>query len=391
MKKIPLIVYTAVITACISFSLSLLLFIGRSSLNQNADSRRLEEIRAYIDRYAVKDFSEEQAGYGAAFGYLYGLDDPYCYLWTAEEYEEYMSYKEGKVTGIGVSVSADDPISDGLFVDRVYGNSPAEAAGLKVGDLIVELNGRSVLGRSYQEISDEFDQSADAGVSVAVLRDGVKQTFFVEFKEFVQRYVDFRMIGDVAYIRIHGFWLPAVAEFRTALSELVKQSPKALIVDVRNNLGGDFDVVTSILDPLIPKGEECVVVKYKDHEEIVYSGEDPLLQVPISVLINEDSASASELLASCLRDVCGATLVGTRSHGKGVGQTLYSLSDGTVLKFTTFYYMTKSRVNYDTVGLSPDETVTLNEEQTRYFYALDESNDPQLQAALASVRSRIPS
>ena len=391
MKKTTLVIYTAVITACVTFCLSLLCFAGQSLPVSSVYPDRLTEIRAYIDRYAVKDFSEEEANHGAAYGYLSGLNDPYYYYWTEEEYAEYLSSTEGNFTGIGITLKSEDPISEGLFVFRVLGNSPAETAGIKAGDLIVELNGRSVLGRPYQEVFDEFAENPDAGVDIVVLRGEESVPMHVEFKQFVQNYVDFRMIDEIAYIRIHEFWTPAVSEFKAALEELMKKNPKGLIIDVRNNLGGGLDVVTAILEPLIPQGEECVVLKYKDSEEILYSEEEQTVTVPITVLINESSASASELLSSCLRDVCGATLIGNRSHGKGVGQTLFTLSDGTVIKLTTFYYMTKSRVNYDTVGLSPDETVLLNEEQTRYFYTLDESNDPQLQAALADVRSRVAS
>ena len=145
----------------------------------------------------------------------------------------------------------------------------------------------------------------------------------------------------------------------------------------------------SFLELLIPKGEEMVVIQYKDSEKIDYSELEPSTDAPMVVLINGSSASGSELMASCLRDVNGSLLVGTRSFGKGIGQTTFRLSDGSAVKMTTFHYLTKARTYYHGIGLEPDFTVGLTEDQDKYFYALDESNDPQLQEALKHLKSKI--
>ncbi len=390
MKKSLLVLITALITAAVTFSLTAGGFLFLFGLPEaNGLSRSVSEIRSLIEQHAVFDFSEEKAEKAAISAYLSGLNDSYTQFWTKDEYEAQLASNEGQYTGIGITLQSAQTIADGVFIRRVVGNSPAEQAGLMAGDLIVAINGVSVLDRDYDQVYEEMRLEPGEQIAFTVSRGEETLSMTVTLSEFVQSYVSCRMIGDIGFIRIYSFTMPAVAEFQEAMNDLLSKGAKGFVFDLRYNLGGSLDAVEDILELLIPKGEEMVVIQYKDSEEIVYSELDPKTDAPTAVLINASSASGSELMASCLRDVNGAVLIGTRSYGKGIGQTTFRLSDDSAVKITTFHYLTKARNYYHGTGLEPDQTVTLNAEQEKYFYALDESNDPQLQSALTYLNGRI--
>lgn len=389
MKKFGSAFVAVILTAVITFSLTVCgyaIIDGRS----NDFPSSFEEIRSLIESHAVFPFSSEKAEKEAISGYLSGLEDSYTEYWTEEEYKELLASNEGHYTGIGISLLTSDPIADGLFVRRVLGNSPAEEAGLNAGDLIIAVNGSSILGRGYDAVYEEMSVSPGETLRMTVVRGESELNVSVVFNEFVQSYVSYRMIEDMGYIQIHSFTMPAATEFQNALNTLLSQGAKGFVFDLRNNLGGSLDAVEDILELLIPKGEEMVILQFKDSEDIIYSELDPKTNAPMVVLMNASSASASELMASCLRDVNGAKLIGTRSYGKGIGQTTFTLSDGSAVKMTTFYYLTKARNYYHGIGLEPDVSVSLTEEEDKYFYALDESSDPQLKEALAQLKAQIP-
>ncbi len=390
MKKFLSILLAVVLTAAVTFSLTV---FGLTSIFLSSESgdiaSSIDEIDDLIDKYAVFDFSEEDAEKAAISGYLSGIDDSYTQYWTEEEYEAYLSSNEGHFSGIGITLLSTQTVSDGLFIRRVLGNSPAESAGLAAGDLITAIDGVSILGRDYDQVYEELRRDSGESLSLTVLRGTETMNVTVTFSDFVQNYVSSRMIGEIGFIRIHSFTMLAAQEFQAALNDLLSKGAKGFVFDLRNNLGGSLDAVEDILELLIPKGEEMVVIQYKDSETIDYSELEPSTDAPMVVLINGSSASGSELMASCLRDVNGSSLIGTRSYGKGIGQTTFRLSDGSAVKMTTFHYLTKARTYYHGIGLEPDVTVELTEEQDKYFYALDESNDPQLQEALKQLNSKI--
>lgn len=345
------------------------------------------EIRGYVDENSVVEYSPDEAEKAAINGFLSALNDPYVQYWDKEEYAAYLSESQGNYAGLGITIRSDDPISEkGILVYRVLEDSPAESAGVRSGDSIVAINGQSLIGTSYQAAYESLGIEMGKSVTITLRRGEETLDAVITANHFVQKYVESRMIDTTAYIRIHLFMDPAFAEFQNALNELLKNDPQGLIVDLRNNPGGSLSCVASIVDLLVEKGEEIVVLRYKDEEDVLLSQVDPKTDVPIVVLVNEGSASASELMASALRDLADASIVGTTTVGKGVGQTSYPLENGGAVKFTTFHYLTKSRTEFNGVGLSPDVTVDLTEEQKEYFYSLTDSEDAQLQAALAALK-----
>ncbi len=388
MKKFFTVFVTVVLTAAITFSLTvagIFLFFPKA----DGISDTLAEIKSYIDRHAVFEFSEDEAEKAAISAYLSGIEDDYTQFWTKAEYDEYLRSTQGHYAGIGLSLQSTQTVSDGIFVYRVLGNSPAEKAGIRAGDLITAVDDVSVLDRNYNQVVDEMKRDAGQSLSLTLLRGEETLTVSVVYSDFVQSYVDYRMIDDIGFIRIHSFTALAADEFQKALNDLLSQGANGFVFDLRNNLGGSLDAVEDILELLIPKGEEMVVIQYKNSEKVFYSELEPKTQVPMVVLQNKSSASGSELMASCLRDVNGSKLIGTTSYGKGIGQTTFRLSDGSAVKMTTFHYLTKARNYYHGTGLEPDTTVYLDVDQEKYFYALNETNDPQLQEALKIIKTQI--
>ncbi len=388
MKKFFSVFVPVVLTAVITFSLTVGAFL---LLPEDSDGigDTISQIKDLIDKNAVFDFSEEEAEKAAISAYLSGIDDSYTQFWTKEEYDAYVLSNQGHYAGIGLSLQSTQTVVDGIFVYRVLGNSPAENAGILPGDLITAVDGVSVLDRNYSQVVDEMKREAGQSLSLTLQRGEETKTVSVTYSDFVQSYVSYRMIGEIGFIRIHSFTALAADEFQSALNDLLSQGAKGFIFDLRNNLGGSLDAVEDILELLIPKGEEMVVIQYKNSEKVFYSELEPKTQAPMVVLMNKSSASGSELMASCLRDVNGTKLIGTDSFGKGIGQTTFRLSDGSAVKMTTFHYLTKARNYYHGIGLKPDVSVTLNEEQEKYFYSLDESNDSQLQEALKVLKPQI--
>lgn len=343
---------------------------------------KLTEIKGFIDEYAIMPFDEETALSNAIFFYVASMEDPYCSYMDAEEYSAYLEELSGSFTGIGVNViTTTEILENGLLIYRVIGNSPAELAGLKNGDIIIEANGTSFVNFPYEDAVDIMLDELGTTINLVVDRNGERLEFNVVRQNFTKRLVDYEVIGNLGYITIYQFEAAALEQFEEALKSLEASGVKGYIFDVRNNPGGELNTVKNMVDYLVPK-DEIVVLQYKDYESSLYSSDNRLTDKPCVVLINGESASASELFSSALRDILGSKLIGEQSFGKGVGQTTFSLSDGSALKFTTFRYVTKSRYNYDGIGLEPDYVVELPLEDSIYYYCMSREDDKQLAKAI---------
>lgn len=373
-------IVTALLFSFVSCSLLRLIPAG-SSEPVNIDEK-LTEINAYIDKYGIMPFDKEKALSNAVFFYVATMEDPYCSYMDAAEYDAYLEELSGSFTGIGINViTKDEILKDGLLVYRVIGNSPAENAGLKNGDIIIEANGTSFFDYPYEDAVDILLDELGTSVDLVVDRAGERLDFHIVRQNFTKRLVDFEIIGNLGYVIIYQFESAALEQFEEALRSLEKSGVSGYIFDVRNNPGGELNTVKNMVDCLVAK-DEIVVLQYKEYESSLYSSDNRITDKPYVVLINGDSASASELFSSSLRDICGSKLIGEQSYGKGVGQTTFSLSDGSALKFTTFRYVTKSRYNYDGVGLEPDYIVSLPLEDNMYFYCMSRDEDTQLAKAI---------
>ena len=370
---------TVMLFSFVSCSLFNIRFTNKESVSIDS---KLSEIHEYIDRYAIMPFDNETALSNAVFFYVASIEDPYCSYMNADEYSEYLEELSGSFTGIGVNViTREEVLQNGLLVYRVIGNSPAELAGLKNGDVIIEANGTSFVNFPYNDAIDIMLDDPGTTVNLVVDRAGERLEFSIVRQNFMKRLVDYEIMGNLGYIIIYQFESAAYDQFENALRELEKAGVKGYIFDVRNNPGGELNTVKNMVDLLVDK-DEIVVLQYKEYESVLYSTDKRVTDKPYVVLINGESASASELFSSSLRDLCGSKLIGQKSYGKGVGQTTFSLSDGSALKFTTFRYVTKSRYNYDGIGLEPDYEVDLALEDSIYYYCMSRDDDTQLATAI---------
>lgn len=386
-------ILSSLITALVLICGFLVFFHFYQNTSQDCSlERKLDEIRGLIEAKSIFEFDEETAENTAAYGYLSGLEeDRYALYFSKEEYDAYLSSIAGDGSGVGLLLSYQtaQPLSDGLFIRRVLGNSPAEAAGLKAGDRIVGINGQDIRQKYYADISSSLVLSQGQSIALTVLRDGQEWDVSVTAAAYSEREVDFRVTEDgFGYIRIYRFAQNAADQFREALEALNAQNVKGYLFDVRGNSGGELETVCRMVDMVVPESD-IIIMQTKDGEEVRRATDDKLVSVPCVVLIDGETASAAEMFASSLRDVIGAELVGEQSYGKAVGQTMYELSDGSAVKITTFRYFTQSRQDFNGVGLTPDQVVSLTEEQQMRLYCLSDQEDTQLAAAAEILNSKI--
>lgn len=364
-----------------------------STVTDTSVEKKLAEMKELIDTYAIEDFNEEAAKEGFYYGYMLGLtDDKYAAYYSAEDYESVLNDLSGQFGGIGLQFFnyATATLEKGMFVYRVLGNSPAEAAGLKIGDIITSVNGKCLDGMTYEDAYDYVVDFVNKGetLSMVVDRDGKTLNFSLAPTQFTQKYVEYKILPDnVGYVSIYQFGLNSVEELREALTELEKANVKGYVFDVRNDPGGELESVCSMVDMLVAKGETIITIEAKNSTETKKSKEEPIVSgKPIAVVVNGSTASAAEMFSSALRDLNGAKLVGEKTFGKGIGQTTRRLSDGSYIKFTTFKYFTAAHVDFNGVGLVPDTEVLLTTEKRAKMYALSLQEDDQLYAAWNAVK-----
>ena len=370
----------------------------KSGENDTSLNQKLAQIQSVIDENSIYEFDSSFAYNNSCRGYIGGLtDDRYVSYYSKEDYETYISENEGNFSGLGLEMlnQTSGTLTDGLFIRRVTGNSPAETAGIKGGDYIISVNGVSVIGKTYREASALLAGEIGTNFKITVNRktgDNINESlsFDITRQNFVKRLVDFSVVdSDIGYIYIHEFDRSVSSEFKNALTSLLSYNVKGFIFDLRDNPGGDLYTVREMLDYLLPKGEEIATIEYKDRQEKLYSELEPITDLPFTVLINSRSASGSEMFSSALRDNLGVKLIGEKSYGKGIGQTSYKFSDGSGMVLTTFKYYTKSHTDFNGIGLEPDYQVGLSDEKYKLLYTLDKNDDEQFVKAKEIIRQTI--
>lgn len=341
----------------------------------------LKDFRKLIDEYYIGDIDEQKMMDETIKGYVNGLDDEYSEYMTADEWEEYQINTLGNYVGIGIYMAQD--VNKNIVVIEPIEESPAETAGLKAGDIIVEVDGENVMGQDSATVSAKIKGEEGTIARLKVARDNQNMTFDVERKSIKVYHVKHEMLeNNVGYIKLSTFDEGCSNEFQTAFQELHAEGAQKLIIDLRDNTGGLVDEALNIADMIVPKDKAMLVTKdSKDKKEITTAKQDPLIEMKMVVLVNEYSASASEILVGCLKDNQKATIVGTKTYGKGVIQNVFSLSDGSVLKLTTAEYFTPNETKINKEGIKPDVEVELIEEPEG-----QEEIDEQLNKALEIIK-----
>lgn len=340
---------------------------------------KIQEIDSLIRTNYYGELDEQILLNSICSGYVNGLQDKYSYYMSAEQYNKLILSNGGSVVGIGITVEKDS--SGYLSITKVYKDSPAEAAELQVGDTIVKIADIDIVNLSATDAANLISGDAGTKVSLVIRRSGNEFTQTIVRRKLTLQSVESRMIGDYGYIKILEFNAATVNQFNEALNSVRNQGAIGIIFDVRNNTGGTLSSVCDILDILLPEGS--IAYEYVDGEKKVLASSDANeVLLPMTCLVNENTASAAELFACALRDYDKASLVGTGTYGKGVMQTTYKLSDGSGVCITTGYFYPPKSDNFNGTGLSPDYSVTLKTDQNSYLDNLDESNDAQLIKAI---------
>ena len=300
-----------------------------------------------------------------------------------EKFDEFNKSIDGNVIGIGIRVFTNG-YAENMTVYEVMNNSPAHKAGIQRGDIIIAVNGKSCSDITLDGAYEELVGAEGEAVKITLLRGENEIEVEVVRRSFDNQTVSYKLCetdNKIGYVKIHSFDHQTTNQFKNAVETLLESGAESFIFDVRNNHGGTLDSVKDILDYLLPQGPIVRMIDKNDRTEILYSDKSEL-SVPMVVLANAESASASELFTSALMDYDKATFIGNTTYGKGTVQNTYRLSDGSGLKISIAYYLPPYSESFEGVGITPDIEVNLSEESLKNFYMLSESEDEQLFAAI---------
>ena len=337
------------------------LFADSGSIVNNRLNGKMTEIQRYIDKYFLDDIDESKMQDSICKGMVDGLGDTYAAYYNEDEYKDMQEKTSGNYCGIGAYVS--QSATDGaISVVQPIKDSPAEKVGLKSGDIISEVDGKSIEGMDLTAVVSKMKGEAGTKVKITVIRKNHKKEFTIVREEIHSQTVASEMLDNkIGYIAVSSFEEVTKQQFRDALEKLENEGEKSLIIDLRNNGGGLLSTAVDMLDRMLPEG---VVVYTKDKEgnkEEYSSTAKESFDKPVVILVNENSASASEVFSGAMQDYKKGTLVGTTTFGKGIVQTVFNLQDGTALKLTTSKYYTPKGRNIHGTGLKPDISVALDQ------------------------------
>lgn len=393
-QKIYRILMTIVLTALITFMITTLVMYNKfnnlytsnsngtdsSSSNEYSLMQTLNTFKTMINQLYIGDIDEQSMLEGAIKGYVAGLGDPYTEYLTKEEMKDFTEETNSEYVGIGVYVG-NNTVNNTILVVGVMKSSPAEEAGIKIGDIIEKIDGVAYTGEQLDEATKVLKADEGTSVTITIKRNEEEKDLTVVRKKITVEHVTSEMLeNNIAYLQIDSFDANTASSFKEQLTSLLDNGAKSIIIDLRNNGGGIVDEATSIADLFLDKGETILITKSKkeDKEEETKAENDPIVKdIPVVILVNQATASASEILAGALKDNYGATIIGKNTYGKGVIQTLYTLTDGSGIKITTEEYFTPNHNEINKVGIKPDIEVDLTENE-----------DTQLQRAIEELKNK---
>ena len=361
-------------------------FGNKYSLISNSNEKelvsKLEKYKKIIDKYYLGEVNEEELKEGAIKGYIEGLGDPYTEYISKEEMEEYMEDTTGNYVGIGIYMVKDTNTNQIMVLSPIK-NSPAQKAGILPEDYIIAVNGESCTADDFSIISNKIKGEEGSKVKIKIQRDGVEQELEITRENIKVNPVEGEVLeNNIGYIEFTSFDEGTAEEFKNKYEELKEKGIKSLIIDLRNNGGGIVDEALQIAEYIVPKASVLLYEVDKNNNETVEKSEsDPIINIPVVILTNENTASSSEILAGALKDLGKAKIVGTKTYGKGVIQEILSLSDGSGLKITTEEYLTPNKTKLNKIGIEPDVTVELPE-TVENILQVDRKDDTQLQKAI---------
>ena len=346
---------------------------------------KIAELKKLIDKNYLHDVDEEELQEGIYKGYISGLDDPYSVYYDEEETKSFYETTEGEYDGIGAVLSQN--MDTGIItLVQIYDDSPAMKAGLQYEDILYKVDKEEVTGEDLTEVVSHIKGEKGTTVDITVLRgeENEEVTVTVTRDTIQAQTVEYRMLEDnLGYIAVSEFDSVTYDQYQQALEDLQNQGMQGLIVDLRNNPGGNLSTVCDMLDLMLPEGLIVYTEDKDGNRQEMTSDDEHQFNLPMTVLMNGNSASASEIYAGAIQDYGLGKIVGTQSYGKGVVQQIFDLKDGTCVKLTIAEYFTPNGRNINGEGITPDVEVE---------YEKDENNpdaDNQLEKAMEILKSEL--
>ena len=380
MNKILKTIIAVLLIAIISSISTLGLIYYALGFNEQGFSNLMRFITAYrfIETKYVNDTDDVKLIDGAIDGMVKSLNDPHSNYLSPKMYKTLMEQTEGSFAGIGVVMGMDN--EQKIHIVGIMENSPGQKAGLQEGDEILAVDGVPVTQMAFDEVAAHVRGQAGTDVVLTIMRDNANQDITITRDNIKLKTVGHKMLdNNIGYIQIVSFSEDTADEFNEAYNDLKNQGMKALVLDLRNNPGGLLTTCVEIAKKLVPKGEIVSIVDKQGNKE-TYSSSLEAPEYPLAVLINKNSASASEILSGAIQDTKAGTIIGNTSYGKGSVQTILPMFEDDAVKLTIAKYYTPSGRSIDGTGITPDIEINLDENATL---------DTQLDKALEILKAQL--
>ena len=380
MNKILKTIIAVLFIAIISSISTLGLIYYALGFNEQGFSNLMRFITAYrfIETKYVNDTDDVKLIDSAIDGMVKSLNDPHSNYLSPKMYKTLMEQTEGSFAGIGVIMGMDN--EQKIHIVGIMENSPGQKAGLQEGDEILAVDGVPVTQMAFDEVAAHVRGQAGTDVVLTIMRDNTNQDITITRDNIKLKTVGHKMLdNNIGYIQIVSFSEDTANEFNEAYNDLKNQGMKALVLDLRNNPGGLLTTCVEIAKKLVPKGEIVSIVDKQGNKE-TYSSSLEAPEYPLAVLINKNSASASEILSGAIQDTKAGTIIGNTSYGKGSVQTILPMFEDDAVKLTIAKYYTPSGRSIDGTGITPDIEINLDENAT---------SDTQLDKALEILKAQL--
>lgn len=354
------------------------------------DFSKLEKVKKIIDTSYLREYDEQELEDETIAGMLKGLNDPYAAYYNKKAFETFYTQTEGEYEGIGIYIAYDSEKKMPIIISPIL-ESPAAEAGILPGDYVEYVDDLQAINATYDELVDAIKGKVGTKVKIGLLRPKEEGDYEKIELEVERKKIDINPVveevyeGNIGYIKLTSFDEVSYGDFKSKYLDLVENKKvSGLIIDLRNNPGGILQVCAKITDLIVPEGKIVYTVDKEGKEEALYSDKTQI-EIPLVVLVNEGSASASEVFTGAVKDYGVGKIVGTKTYGKGVVQTLKSLGDGTYIKLTTSEYFSPKGNKIDGLGIEPDVTVEVSGDAENY-YNLSYEEDTQLQVAVEELK-----
>jgi len=351
----------------------------------NPLSKKVNEITNIINNNFDGEINEEIIDKAVFSALVSALDDKYGAYYSVEEAKGFLNGYEKENKGLGISYVVNE--NGNMLVVLIHQNSPADKAGIKLFDEIISVDNLTTEKDGAKKIASYIaTKSNDETLTIKLLREGKTIQLNATLGVYEKQTVFYEIIDNVGYIKFTHFDDSTLNGFKLALNNLKAKNVKGLLFDVRNNSGGTVNAVCDVLDILLP---ECDLIsaQYKNGENKVLRRSDKNCEtLPMAVLTNSATASASELFAAAIREINNGKIIGEKTYGKGQIQTIFNISDGSVLKITVGKFYSPLKNNWDQKGIEPDILVKLTEEQNKNFYLLTTKTDPVIIEGINSLK-----